>query len=115
MTDRNRRGRRVPALDLWLPRANGRRSQVAVAGCEVGATVQLEPVRCRANLEHGGMSGGARELVVLAIPELFVTESTRRPGSLLLCSSVAHVHFLQNNNHTRVHKHSDCMQFVVIL
>ena len=89
MIDRNRRGRRVPALDLCLLRANGRRSQPAVAGSEVGTTVQLEPGRCRANLEHGGMTGGAREPLALAIPEVFVTECTRRPGSLLLCYSVA--------------------------
>ena len=76
MIDRNRRGRRVPALDSRLARANGRRSQAAVAGSEVGATVQLQPGRCRANLEHGGMAGGAREQLVLEIPELFVTEST---------------------------------------
>ena len=79
----------MPALDSRLACANGRRCQAAVAGCEVEATVLLEPGGRRANLEHGGMSGGARELVVLAIPELFVTESTRRPGSLLLCYSVA--------------------------
>ena len=91
MIDRNRRGRRVPALDLGLLCANGRRPQPAVAGSEVGTTVQLEPGRCRANLKHGGMSGGAREPLALAIPELFVTECTRRPASLLLCYSVAQV------------------------
>ena len=43
-----------------------------MAGSEVGGTVLLEPGGCRANLEHGGMSGGAREPLALAIPELFV-------------------------------------------
>ena len=67
-----------------------------MAGCEVGATVLLEPDRCRANLEHGGMTGGAREPLALAIPQLFVTECTRRPGSLLLCYSVPQAHSGKN-------------------
>ena len=62
-----------------------------MAGCEVGATVLLEPGGCRANLEHGGMTGGAREQLVLEKLELFVTECTRLAGSLLLCYSVAQV------------------------
>ena len=97
MIDRNTAGGgRVPLwiLDSRLARADGRRSQAILVGSEVGATVQLEPGRCRANLEHGGVSGGAREPLAPAILELSVPKCTRRPASLLLCYSVAQVKFL---------------------
>ena len=57
----------MPALDSRLACGDWRRSLAAVAGCEVGGTVLLEPGGCRANLEHGGMAGGAGEQLALAI------------------------------------------------